>query len=118
MKGVYIYITLLAALATGKSDTLFAQARIKGLVTDSARKPLPQANVLLLKTADSSLVRGTITNEKGLYTLEKIDEGSYFLTYSYTGFQQLYGQPFTVSKSSTEQMVNTISLYREKGGGR
>lgn len=82
-------------------------------MTDTTGKPIFQANVLLLKTSDSSLVKGTITNEKGQYSLDKVGEGNYFISYSFIGYRQLYSQPYAVTRLSEDFSARTASLYRE-----
>jgi len=46
-----------------------AQILISGVVMDTSKKPLTGVNVLLLYSADSSLQKGVITDEKGAYSL-------------------------------------------------
>lgn len=110
MKGELCKGTILFAFASLFISTSFSQITIKGSVTDSIGKPIQQANVLLVKNADSSLVKGTISNDKGQFLLEKIREGKYLLSYSFSGYKQVYSAPFTVSKSSQDVDVKNIRL--------
>ncbi|MCW9708073.1 carboxypeptidase-like regulatory domain-containing protein [Fodinibius salsisoli] len=45
------------------------QTGVSGTVTDEKGSPLPSAIVLVLSSADSSLVRGGITDKSGWYHL-------------------------------------------------
>ena len=56
------------------SKNSFAQTTISGNLVD-VNGTLPFANVLLLHTADSSLVRGTITEEDGSFLLKNVAGG-------------------------------------------
>lgn len=44
-----------------------AQTTIKGSLVDENRKPVPSANVILLSLPDSTLVKGAISNDKGVF---------------------------------------------------
>ncbi|WP_018616633.1 TonB-dependent receptor [Segetibacter koreensis] len=113
MKGELCKGTLLFTFAGFFVSISFSQIAIKGTVTDSIGKPIQQANVLLVKNVDSSLVKGTITDNKGQFLLEKVREGKYLLSYSFSGYKQLFSEPFTVSNSSRNVDVKNISLSRD-----
>ena len=111
MRGILIKCAIFFVSSNSFTSGIFSQVRIKGTVTDSAGKAIYQANVLLLKKADSSLVKGTITNEKGQFLLERINEGNFLVSYSYSGYKQIYSAPFTITKSSQDITVKSVSLY-------
>ncbi|MEJ7679883.1 MAG: carboxypeptidase-like regulatory domain-containing protein [Segetibacter sp.] len=72
MKKVSVITMSFFILIAFGSKSVYSQSKIFGSVTDAGGKPLVHANVLLLKTADSSLVKGMVTNEKGQYFLKKL----------------------------------------------
>jgi hypothetical protein len=75
----------------------FAQSgSVKGIVKDVAGKPVQYANVLLLKSFDSSLMKGTITDSSGKYSFENIEKGKYCITASFTGMQQAFTRVFEI----------------------
>lgn len=57
--------------------------RVTGSVTDANESPIVFANVLLLKTTDSTIVNGTSTDDKGVFVFNNIAAGSYLLKASY-----------------------------------
>jgi len=61
----------------------FGQVTGKFITTGSA--PIPFANVLLLKSMDSSLVKAALTDEKGVFRMEPIGAGQYILRFSAVG---------------------------------
>ena len=63
-----------------------AQVRIVGKVISTQNEPLINSNVLVHQAADSSLVKGTITNADGTFSLENIAKGNYFVSISYISF--------------------------------
>ena len=74
-----------------------AQNNLHGSITDSASKTLGGANVLLLKAADSSLVRGMFANEAGSYLFRSIANGKYLIASTHTGFRQTFSAAFDVT---------------------
>lgn len=62
---------------------------ITGEIIDTQQQPLAYTNVIL-QTTDSTFVAGTVSNEKGNFKLEKIQEGNYRLVISNIGYQTLY----------------------------
>ncbi len=60
---------------------------VSGLIRDQKTKsPLPYVNISLQRSADSSFVSGTISNEEGRFSFSEINTGSYFLQFQYIGF--------------------------------
>jgi hypothetical protein len=67
------------------------QQTISGTVQEADTRPLAFANVLLLNSRDSSLVKGAASDEKGHYTLENIRPGHYLLAATMVGYGRVYG---------------------------
>ncbi|MFN8357577.1 MAG: outer membrane beta-barrel family protein [Spirosomataceae bacterium] len=63
---------------------------IKGMLADTAKKPLPNATVLLMLAKDSSLVTFGRTGEQGRFELKNVSENTYFLKITFVGYK-----PFT-----------------------
>lgn len=67
--------------------TLFAQdIRIKGTTKDASDKAAVAFVNVVLRTTDSLLVTGISTDDKGAFTLEKIQKGDYLLILSAVGY--------------------------------
>jgi len=60
---------------------------VAGSVKDSDGKPLPFANVILLKALDNTQVNGTSADETGRFTLKDIPEDVYYLQAKYFGYK-------------------------------
>lgn len=73
------------------SNIIFAQAEnktaIRGIVLDENDQAIPYAGVLLFKSADSSLVDGVSTNDKGEFELSA-ENGSYYIQIKFLSYQQ------------------------------
>ena len=79
-----------------------AQSHISGTVQDEQQHPLPSANVLLLSAIDSSLVKGTVADTSGVYTLESVADGNYLLSMQMIGYQSYFSEAFR-PKGETQQ---------------
>jgi biopolymer transport protein ExbD len=65
-----------------------AQSTVKGKVLDDKDKPLKGAVVLLLHQGDSSLALSAISSDGGDFSFDKVANGNYRVTVSYTGYQK------------------------------
>ncbi len=81
---------------------LKAQVKLYGNVVESIDKPFSGANVLLLKSSDSSLLKGTVTNASGNFSFENVLAGKYLMSISYTGFKTGFTKPVYVSNRDVQ----------------
>ncbi len=92
---------LLLPLLFFTCTVLFAQqASIQGLLLDDARNPVAYANVLLLHAADSSLVKGALTEENGLFRFDGLAAGKYKVTASMVGYTRTMTPIITITEAS------------------
>ncbi|MBX3238901.1 MAG: outer membrane beta-barrel protein [Chitinophagaceae bacterium] len=92
---------LLLILLTVAGFSTYAQRVLKGRITNTRSEPLPNTTVLLLKAADSVLIKGTLTDEKGQYVFEYIAEGTYLISASLVSHETVWTPGFTVGKDET-----------------
>ena len=84
---------------------------VSGIITETNGKGLPFANVLLLQSSDSTLVKGIVTLENGTYTLENISQGNYLIRSSIVGYQDAYSKPFYLNADyKVERLVLTEGM--------
>lgn len=98
----------LAVLAIMIMGTLaaMAQGKITGKVADKkSNEPLSYAQVSVHRVSDTSLVTGTVTQDNGSFTLDKIPFGTYLVKVSFIGYQA-YFYPERVTLSSHTSNVN------------
>lgn len=62
---------------------------VAGFVRDTEGKPLPYANVMLLKVLDSVQVKGISSDETGRFSLKGIPPDVYYLQAKYFGYKSL-----------------------------
>ncbi len=63
---------------------------VRGKIVDkNSQAPIAYANIGLFSEGDSSLVTGTISNEKGIFSLENLKIGKYQIKISFIGYQSV-----------------------------
>ena len=92
---------------------LHAQSKIQGMVTDSNSQPIPNATVLLLRSGDSALVKGTVSGNTGSYLFNNIATGKYLLSFTFSGFKQVYTSSYTIAGNQDNIHVGETRLMAE-----
>ena len=93
------------------SYLIFSQS-IKGKIVDSIGTSVSFVTVALLKKSDSTIYRGALTDDKGLYEFSKIVQGIYLLKVSTVGYKTTFSNEIPVDSLSAIQMPD-ISLQTE-----
>ncbi|CAN5885735.1 outer membrane beta-barrel family protein [soil metagenome] len=91
-------------------SNVFSQYSISGKVVDTAAKPLVNANILLLRPNDSSMVKGTVSNAAGAFNFTDIEAGTYLVNTSNTGFKSIYISSVQLSANNTSSNLGSIVL--------
>ncbi len=72
--------------------------RVIGVLRDSSsREAMEFASVVLLKSRDSSVAGGALTDEKGHFRIEEVMPGRYFIRITSIGYRQLDSKPFVLN---------------------
>ncbi|PZX48307.1 TonB-dependent receptor domain-containing protein [Algoriphagus chordae] len=91
-------------------ETAFSQTSIKGKLIDrSENSPLEYASVAIFQTKDSALVSGAVTDQEGVFYLEGLKTGSYYLLAQFMGYETTTVSDITISKNQSLDL-GTISL--------
>lgn len=65
-----------------------AQHSLEGKIVDTINRPVAYANVILLNAKDStSVYRGAVTSEEGIFSFDGIDGNDYLLKVTFVGFE-------------------------------
>ena len=87
-----------------------AQSKIRGIVITSNNKPLANANVLLRNMKDSTLVKGAVTTENGMYLFDRVALGKYFISSTYTGLTEVFSPVISITGKDDDVLVGNLSL--------
>jgi hypothetical protein len=86
MKNLLFTITLLFSFFSINAQS----GIIKGQLADEEGVVLEYANVLLLNPADSTLIKGVVTDLDGEFIFEAVEKGRYLVSASSVGFNEVY----------------------------
>ncbi|RYU89407.1 TonB-dependent receptor [Mucilaginibacter terrigena] len=95
-KLLYILFILLTAASVNAQQTK-PTASVSGLLHNEQEKPLDYATVTLLRAKDSSVVKGTLTNDAGNYLIDRVTAGKYIIKATNVGYQPTFSAAFEVS---------------------
>lgn len=102
--GTCISIFMISVLAQGQALVL------SGSLMEPEGQPLSFANVSLLSSADSALVKAAYTEEDGRFEFVGIEVGEYFIEASYLGLQPYQSSKITIENKSITLPPVTMSL--------
>jgi hypothetical protein len=111
-------LTVIAMMTAGASKAMNAitvsdQGSICGRISEFITgQLLALASVELFSSIDSTLVVGTLTNNKGEFNFSMLKPGDYFLVVSLEGFATKQVQPVTISKDDIKVETGEIQLTR------
>jgi len=108
-----IYYTLLLVLTS--AGLSLAQGpkeggHISGALLDEQGKPMVFATASLLNAKDSTIVKGAISNEEGIYTFEHVKNGLYIVKASNIGYEKAVSEPFNIGNGSEDINLPKITM--------
>ncbi|MEH6408763.1 MAG: TonB-dependent receptor, partial [Leeuwenhoekiella sp.] len=78
---------------------------VKGKVTDTGNTPVEFCNIMLLKAADSTFIKGAVTEDNGSFIIESLDPDQYIIKSSFVGYKDNYTEPFTLKGDFTVPVI-------------
>jgi hypothetical protein len=103
-----IYIVL--ALTLG-ALTSFGQGMITGRVVDETDKAgIEFSTVTLFNATDSSLVSGTVTDSTGMFALENVAGGTYYVKLSFIGYKAIFTETMTIDPQNPVIDLGEVAL--------
>ncbi|MBK6818987.1 MAG: TonB-dependent receptor [Bacteroidetes bacterium] len=99
--GLFTVMTLSSFIAIGTPHN------IAGVVTDKDKKPASFVSVLLLKSQDSSLVKGDVSNDKGEYQFDEVANGEYIISSTNIGYKKYYSPVIVINDAD---VIHNIAL--------
>jgi len=115
MKTIIIKIFLLLVILL-PAHSLFAQnnntGTVSGILNDETGKPMDYATVSLMKAQDSTVVKGTLSNETGAYTFDHITAGTYIIKATEVGYSKAISNAFTLVAGSLNFNVPVLKMQQ------
>lgn len=98
-------LVAMAALLVWASVPLFAQAELRGKVTDEQGNPLPGAHVVITELGEA-----TATDAKGRYAIEEVPPGEYRIRVSFVGYEDEWAR--TRVPEGVERILVNVRMTR------
>lgn len=95
------------------ADTDTALKNIAGKIItyeDNIAVPLPYASVQLLLKSDSSFIKGTTSNDDGIFNFTSIKENDYLILITSVGYQNLYQELKVTAKKNNYDLGETVMI--------
>lgn len=107
------FIPTLILLVTG--SLAYAQnATVSGKIQDQQGLPLDFSTIALISAKDSSIIKGVVANEQGLYTLSNIPFGKYIVKASLFGYASQSSKEFSLNTDKSSAEINLTLLSDNK----
>ena len=88
-------------------------SQIQGSIRDENNQPVPFANILLLKQADSTLVTGVMATEEGTYNITSFDAGTFIIGVRMMGYKPAFSEPFEITDPKEHVHHEPMFVERE-----
>lgn len=116
MKKHLIFLVLLPSLVLAQNysrDSAISERILSGFVLDSlSQNSLPYASISLLDSESSSRLKGSICDQNGGFSIEKIPVGSYDLLIEYMGYTPKLLKGVEVRKQDVQINIGPILLRK------
>ncbi len=104
MKAILYFLFIFCSLSG------ISQVKISGHVLDSLGAPVPFAPIGVLSLPDSSLIKGSMTDEEGKYSIMLDSLGKYMLKVTTVGYKDKLSDEILVEPSTARDMEVNIRL--------
>lgn len=110
LKTLCIFSLLLLNTAALFAQTTKPSATVSGVLVDEKDMPMGYATISLLKVQDSTIVKGTLSNEAGVYSFDHISTGQYIIKATVIGYEKAISKPFVVTDGAASFAVPALKI--------
>ena len=107
---IIVSLLFILSLTTVTAQPAPPSLTVTGSLLDETAKPMGYATVSLLNAKDSAVVKGTLSNDAGLYTFNNIAPGDYLVKATVVGYANAIGSVFTLTKAEKNYTVPAIKM--------
>ncbi|MBK0379921.1 outer membrane beta-barrel family protein [Mucilaginibacter segetis] len=108
---ILLLLLFAAAINTGTAQTNPSN-NVSGTLQTEQGAIVDYATVTLLNAKDSSVVKGTLTNDAGIYFFDHISNGSYIVSATTLGYKKIYSSAFMVTGNTTVPTLKMLTDSR------
>ncbi len=98
-------------------NPVFAQpgkTTVSGTTVDkTSKQPIEFVTVVLLNKKDSAIIKGTITDKKGKFSIEEIPPGEYLIRYSFIGYDDFISGDLKIAAGQKNINLGNVELGQD-----
>ncbi len=108
---VFIFSISITSLLYSQGLSIKNKGSIRGRVFDqTSKQPIEFSNIVLFNQKDSVQVTGTVTDKKGIFILNNIGQGKYYLFVRFMGYSRKVFNNILVSNAKLQHDLGNIFL--------
>ncbi|WEK18088.1 MAG: TonB-dependent receptor [Candidatus Pedobacter colombiensis] len=105
--------TILISISNVNAQEINHTGEITGKVLDEKQNAFPYASISLLNAKDSTIVKGTLSNDSGDYLLTNIKQGTYLIAIYVVGYKKTYKGPYTITAIKQSYKLDATQLSQD-----
>ncbi|CAN5213998.1 hypothetical protein BH23BAC1_BH23BAC1_13450 [soil metagenome] len=105
-------LLIMLVLNTGWAQSSF-RGKVSGTIRDVSGNPLEFVTMMLLNSADSSLVKGAVSEPNGKYVIENVAEGNYYVAGTQVGFKKVFSKRFSIGPANAEIVLPDLLMEED-----
>ncbi|MGY4385933.1 outer membrane receptor protein involved in Fe transport [Pedobacter sp. UYP24] len=86
------------------------QGKLSGKVLDESKKAFPYTTVSLLNAKDSTVVKGTLSDDNGGFSFSGIKTGNYLIAFYIIGYRKTFKGPYQYSEALKIHQIGEVQL--------
>ncbi|QNK63370.1 TonB-dependent receptor [Pedobacter sp. PAMC26386] len=102
-------ISLLTFFTTN-AQTSNGEGKLSGKVLDEKHINQSYVSVSLLAAKDSTLIKGSITDDNGSYSFERLPEGKYLVAFNMMGYTRVFKGPYAINATRKTYNIDNVEL--------
>ena len=108
----FLSVLLLVSVTTAsRAQSAASPSGVTGVLTDEHGKALDFATVSLIRLPDSTVLKGTLTNEAGMYDFGATPAGKFIVAATYVGYDKAISESFTITAPQTGFPVPVLVMH-------
>jgi hypothetical protein len=107
---ILTYILSLFTIFAVNAQTSNNAGKLSGKVLDEKHTNQSYVSVSLLAAKDSTLIRGSVTDDNGIYLFERLPEGQYLLAFNMVGYARVFKGPYIINTAHKTYNIDNIEL--------
>jgi outer membrane receptor protein involved in Fe transport len=105
-----IYALSLLTFSEVNAQNNSGNGKLTGKVLDEKHLNMAYASVSLLKAQDSTLIKGSITEDNGTYLFTGLQEGKYLIAINMIGYAKVFKGPYVINAVHKVYNIDNVEL--------